>query len=152
MKVFKTEIGILQMKVSGKVRSRDDTRIDNWWMKTEEGGETSSSDGILFSHTFTLNEYNSLKSKFLTSQLVYLLPNICRFRNFRWVRDAKQLDVKMVAHLQTNVHRVPTKIEGTPEERRPKDIILADELVEVLVEKQDQRAHQSRIKVAHFTL
>lgn len=81
-----------------------------------------------------------------------LLSNVSSFRHFRWVRDAKELDVEVIADLQADVRAVPAEVERAPDERQPQHPILGEELVEVLIEEENRRAGEARVEVVHLAL
>lgn len=56
----------------------------------------------------------------------------------------------MIANLEANAGAVPNQIGGTPEECNPKNVILAEELVKILVEEKDKWAYQTGVQVVHF--
>lgn len=86
-----------------------------------------------------------------TITIIYLFASDRCFWWGRVVRNTEELYIEMIANLEANGRAVPYQVKGTPEKRNPKNVILAEELVEVLVKEKNKRSHQAGIQVVHLT-
>lgn len=87
------------------------------------------------------------KSKFLLNQ--FLLESVVLLCG-RSVWNCEQFYVHKAAHFQANVAAVIHEVKGAPRQCQPQSVVLGNEFVEILVEKEDCRSNHSGVEHVHL--